>query len=36
MPPFIGQRLRASSFDGIEIMTIALGVVLAVAVAFLF
>jgi hypothetical protein len=34
MPPFISQRLR--TFDGIEVMTVALGVVLAVAVAFLF
>jgi hypothetical protein len=34
MPPFIGQRLRA--FDGIEVMTIAAGVLLAVAVALLF
>jgi hypothetical protein len=34
MPPFIAQRLR--TFDGIEVMTVALGIVLAVAVAFLF
>lgn len=34
MPPFIVQRVR--NFDGIEIMTVAVGVVLAVAVAFLF
>ncbi len=34
MPPFVVQRLR--NCDGIEIMTVAAGVVLAVAVAFLF
>ena len=36
MPPFITQRLHTFSFDGIEVMTVAVGVVLAVAVAFLF
>jgi hypothetical protein len=34
MSQFVGQRLRA--FDGIEVMSIAAGVVLAVAVALLF
>ena len=36
MPPFIAQRLRTFSFDSVEVMTVAAGVVLAVAVAFLF
>jgi hypothetical protein len=36
MPPHIVQRLRTSSFDGIEILTIAAGVLVVLAAAFLF
>jgi hypothetical protein len=36
MPPHVTQRSGASRYDGIEIMTIGLGVVLIVAIACVF
>jgi hypothetical protein len=36
MPPHVSERLSASRYDGIEILTIALGILLIVAIAFAF
>jgi len=36
MPPHVTERSNASRYDGIEIMTIGLGVVLIVAIACVF